>query len=702
MNRANPLLDFSQPPRFEDIETTDVTPAVDTLIERNRRAAAALAGHPSRPTWENFAAPLEAMEDDLERAWAPVSHLHAVLDNDALRGVYEKCIAKLSVYRTELGQDSGLYGKFRELADSPGFAALDPARGKAVENVLREFRLSGVDLDAAGKRRVGEIDERLTELGNRFEQNLLDATDAWSMTVTDEQELAGLPRAARAAAREEARRAGEDGWRFTLRGPCYAPFMTHADDRARRRLMHEAHATRASEIGPHGGRFDNSTILTEILGLRREKARLLGFETYAEYSLESKMAPSVAAVESFLTDLAARSLPAARRELDELRAFARDALGGGDLEAWDVAYYSEKLKKHKYHLDEEALRPWFPLPKVLDGMFAVARRLFGVTVRPASGAQLWHRDARFFEVLDRDGALRGQFYVDLYARDRKRGGAWMAECVNRRIRDGVVQTPVAFLTCNFMPPVAGRPSLLTHEEVTTLFHEFGHGLHHLLTRVDCAGVSGINGVEWDAVELPSQFLENWCWERAALELISGHFQTGETLPEETLARLKAARNFQAAMRMVRQLEFALFDLRLHGGFPLDDVRDVRSLLDRVRAEVAVLTPPAFDRFPNSFTHVFGGGYAAGYYGYKWAEVLSADAFDRFEREGIFNADLGHAFLVNVLETGGSRDAMASFTAFRGRAPDATALLRQSGLVEREPAPAETVPATVGAPQGSRP
>ncbi|KAA3621587.1 MAG: M3 family peptidase [Proteobacteria bacterium] len=679
MSDINPLLDVSGLPRFNDIRTEHIEPAVDAVLEANTRRVARIEKLGDSANWENFVAPLEDIEDNLDKVWAPVSHLNAVMDSEALRRVHDACLAKLTAYHAEMGQNEGLYRGFKAIAEGPEFDALDDAKKKVIENALRDFRLAGVTLQGDERRRFREISERLAELSNRFGHNLLDATDAWSMRVEDPAEVAGLPESALDLARQEADAHGEQGWRFTLQAPSFIPFITYAENRDLRRQLYEAYVTRASDIGPDSGRFDNAETMREILALRKEEAALLGFDNYAEYSLETKMASSVEEVESFLLDLARRSLPQGRAELAELREFASKEYGAESVEAWDLAYYSEKLKECKYEISQEALRPWFPLPRVLDGMFAVVNQLFGMVVRPVHGVQLWNDSVRFFEIVDADGETRGRFYLDLYARERKRGGAWMADCVTRRRRVDGVQTPVAFLVCNFTPPVGDKPALLTHDEVTTLFHEFGHGLHHMLTRVDEAPVSGINGVAWDAVELPSQFMENWCWERESLDMISGHFESGEPLPSVMLEKLRAGRNFQAAMQMLRQVEFSLFDLRLHSVHDPASGATIQSVLDQVREEVAVMIPPAFNRFPNSFSHIFGGGYAAGYYSYKWAEVLSADAFSRFEENGIFDPDTGRSFLVNILEAGGTRDAIELFVAFRGREPDVSALLRHSGL-----------------------
>ncbi len=674
----NPLLDLSGLPRFPDILPEHVEPAVDTMLAQSRGAVERLAALSEPPTWANFAQPMEDIDERIARVWSPVSHLNSVKDSPELRRAYEACLPKLSAYHTEVGQNVALYRAYQALHDDAAFTTLEPAQRKIITNALRDFRLSGVDLEDAAKARFKQIQQRLAELANRFEQNVLDATQGWWLEITDPEDLAGLPDSVIALAAQTARRAGLEGWKFSLDMPLYLPFMRHAARRDLRRKMYEAFATRASDQGPHDKSRDNAPLIAEILKLRQEAARCLGFEHYAAVSLATKMARDAEEVTSFLRELAARSKPAAERELAEVReCAARD--GCTPVEPWDLAYYSERLKQSRYQFSEEDIRPYFPAPRVLDGMFTVAGRLFGLEIRPIENVAVWHDDVRVFEICEPGGRLVARFYVDLYVRPNKRGGAWMDDCIGRkRTRDGV-QIPVAYLTCNFSPPVDGQPSLLNHTEVLTLFHEFGHGLHHMLTRVDYVGVSGINGVDWDAVELPSQFLENWCWEREALDCMAAHFQTGATLPDALLAKMRAAKNFQSGMQMVRQIEFALFDMRLHAEPEHDSAAAAARLLRAVRDEVAVVMPPAFERFQNTFSHIFAGGYAAGYYSYKWAEVLSADAFAKFEEQGIFDPDTGRAFRETILEQGGSRDAMELFVAFRGRAPTVDALLRHSGL-----------------------
>nr|CAI78754.1 putative oligopeptidase A [uncultured Gammaproteobacteria bacterium] len=672
----NPLLESHRLPPFSSIQPAHVEPAIRQLIERNKQRIDELLASTDVYSWDNLPRPIEDIEDELAQAWSPVSHLNSVCDSDALREAYNACLPLLSDYGTWVGQHEALCAAYQQIADSESFATLDTARRKTIEHALRDFRLAGVSLPPDKKNRFKELRQRLSRLGNKFGENVLDATNAWSKQVTREQ-LQGLPETALASAEQAARQAGKKGFLINLDFPSLSPVLNYCDDRSLRQEVYIANCTRASEQGPHGGKWDNTDLIVEILDLRRELARLLDFDNYAELSLATKMADSPDAVVTFLQQLAEQSLPQAEEEWRELEEFAQQSGGPSRLESWDVSYYSEKLRQKRYQVSQEDLRPYLPVSRVLPGLFEVVRRLYGVDVREVEQFDHYHPGARFFELL-RDGEVIGCFYLDLYARAHKRGGAWMDNCRVRRQTATGLQLPVAYLVCNFTPPVGEQPALLTHTELTTLFHEFGHGLHHMMTRQTVAAVSGINGVEWDAVELPSQFLENWCWEREALAFISGHHETGAPLPEELLDKLLAARNFQCGMAMVRQLEFSLFDFRLHREWR-SGVDSVQGLLDEVRQQVAVVTPPAFNRFQNSFSHIFAGGYAAGYYSYKWAEVLSADAFSRFESEGIFNATTGEAFRTNILEAGGSREAMESFVAFRGRQPSIEPLLRHSGI-----------------------
>ncbi|ANT69841.1 oligopeptidase A [Aeromonas hydrophila] len=676
----NPLLTMDSLPPFSQIQPDQVQPAVTQAIADCKQKISDVLAQRDPHTWDSLIAPLEEVNDRLARIWSPVSHLNSVLNSEALRAAHDACLPLLSEFQTYVGQHEGLYQAYRELAESDDFPLLSGAQRKEIQNTLRDFRLSGIGLPAEAQQRYGEIQARLSELASRFSNNVLDATQGWSKLVTDEAELAGLPQSAQAAARQLAELKGKEGWLFTLDIPSYLPVMMYADNRALRAELYEAFTTRASDQGPNAGKWDNSAIMTELLTLRRELAQLLGFANYAELSLATKMADKPEQVVNFLTDLAAKSLPQGKAELEEIRAFAAEQHGQSELAAWDLAYYAEKLKQHKFSISDEQLRPYFPASKVVKGLFEVVKRVFGMKVRERLGIDTWHPDVRFYDIFDAEDELRGSFYLDLYAREHKQGGAWMDVCLGRRYRqDGSLQKPVAYLTCNFNGPVDGKPALFTHNEVVTLFHEFGHGIHHMLTRIDVAGVAGINGVAWDAVELPSQFLENWCWESEALAFISGHHETGEPLPADLLEKMLTARNFQAAMQMLRQLEFALFDFRLHQEFDPASADQIPALLDEVRSQVAVMTPPAFNRFQHSFSHIFAGGYAAGYYSYKWAEVLSADAFSRFEEEGIFNPATGQSFLKNILEKGGSKEPMELFRAFRGREPQVDALLRHSGI-----------------------
>ncbi|MBS97920.1 MAG: oligopeptidase A [Oceanospirillaceae bacterium] len=675
---SNPLLEQHLLPPFSRISAADVEPAIDELLDRNRKRIAELTESSGSRDWDSLVAVLEQLNDELSQAWAPVSHLNSVMNSDELREAYNRCLPKLSEYWTELGQNQALYHAYQALADSEAYNALSQAQKTAIDHALRDFRLSGIALPEAEQKRYAELQKRLSELTTKFSENVLDATQGWYKHVTDESQLAGLPEHAVSAAREAAQERELEGWVITLDFPAYYAVMTHAEDRGLREELYRAYSTRASDQGPMAGQWDNSAIMTEILDLRVELAKLLGFNSYADYSLATKMAQTPDQVIGFIEDLAAKSRAMAEQELGELKQFALETDGLDELCAWDLTYYGEKLKLARFDISQQALRPYFPLPKVLEGLFAVAGRLFDVQFEQVHDFDSWHKDARLYR-LSRDGEAIAYCYLDPFARAKKRGGAWMADCrVRRKLENGSTQLPVAFLVCNFTPPTGDQPALLTHDEVTTLFHEFGHGLHHMLTKIDCADVSGINGVAWDAVELPSQFLENWCWEPQALALISGHHETGEPLPQEMLDKMLAAKHFQSGMMMLRQLEFALFDFRLHHEYQPGQT-DVQQVLDQVRNEVAVFQPPRENRFQHGFSHIFAGGYAAGYYSYKWAEVLSADAFSRFEEEGIFNPETGRAFREAILEQGGSREPMELFVNFRGREPKVDALLRHSGI-----------------------
>jgi oligopeptidase A len=678
MTTINPLLADSALPHFAAIEPAHVLPAVDAALADYRARIAALTAEATPRTFANTMLPQEALDARLEQVWSPVSHLHAVKDSEALRTVYADAEQRLSEHATEMGQNRELYAAVKAVSEQTEFAQLPRAARTLVDHALRDFRLSGVALEEPARTRFKDIANTLTRLATEFEEAVLDATEAWSEAV-EEAGLGGVPDSERAQLQRYAQDAGHDGFLVTLKQPSVQAILTYADDRALRARVYAAYHTRASDQGPHAGRFDNSARLEEILALRHEAATLLGFANAAEESLATKMAASPGKVLAFLRDLVARAKPVARRELDELRAFARDELGLSDLEPWDVGYASEKLRQKKYALSEEELKPYFPLPAVLDGLFAIVARVFGITLRLRDAVETWHSDVRFYDLLDASGMVIAGAYVDLYTRSGKRGGAWMDTCRSRFRTAAGTHLPIAYLVCNFAPPAADRPALLTHDEVTTLFHEFGHGLHHLLTEVDYPGVAGISGVEWDAVELPSQFMENFAWQRDALALFARHWQTGTALPEDLYARMLAARHFHAGLFLVRQLEYALFDFRLH--LEYDPPRGARAiaLLDEIRDEVAVIRPPAWQRMPHGFTHIFAGGYAAGYYSYLWAELLSADAFARFEESGVFDAAVGADYRRSILAVGGSRPALESFVEFRGREPQPDALLRSYGL-----------------------
>lgn len=676
----NPLLQVPAPgalPAFDLIQPEHVEPALDNILAENRaRLAALLASNAAQsPSWETLIEPLEDMNERLGRAWGPVTHLFGVMSTSAWRKAYNDGLPRITEYGLELSLNEDLFHAYERLAASPAHAGFSQARRKAIADALRDFRLSGIALPSEKKLRFKQISLRLSELQARFEENLLDATQGWSKPITDTLQLAGMTAQGLAQAAEKARAKQVGGWLLTLDFPGYDAVVTHADDRALRRDLYEAYATRASERGPQGGRFDNTPLMKEILALRREEAALLGFPDFATLSLQTRMAESPAEVERFLLDLAMRARPRAQSELDELQAFARRRDGVDRLESWDLSYYSEKLREQKLGLSDDKLRPYFPALQVIDGLFRLTERLYGVQIAPVTGMPVWHPDVTTYALRDASGSEIGRFYLDAYAREDKRGGAWMDECLGRRRTASGLQRPVAYLTCNFAPALPGQPALLTHDEVLTLFHEFGHGLQHLLTQVDEPAVAGIRGVPWDAVELPSQFMENWAYERNTLDLFARHWQTGETLPEALLEKLREDRRFGAGMATLRQIELALFDLRLHGA----DKPDIYAILDQVRGKVAMLRPPAWNRFPCSFSHIFAGGYAAGYYSYKWAEVLSADAFAAFT-ESSFAAETGQRFRDTVLGQGGSREAMDIFRAFRGREPSIEPLLRQDGLI----------------------
>ena len=674
---TNPLLEHHPLPPFSRIEAQHVEPAIRQLIDRNKQAIEDLLQDQDCYSWETLLQPLEQLEDELAQAWSPVSHLNSVRNSDELREAYNACLPLFSEYGTWMGQHPRLYRAYQSIADSDSFATLSTAQRTAIEHALRDFRLAGVALPEQQQARYGELRKRLSELGSKFGENVLDATNAWTRQASRE-ELQGLPDTALANAAQAARQKDLEGYLITLDFPSLSPVLNYCENRALREEVYTANCTRASEVGPNAGQWDNTAIITETLELRQQLAQLLGFDNYAELSLATKMADSPQRVIDFMEQLASQSSAQAQTEWRDLREFAQREDGITELQAWDVSYYSEKLRQARYRVSQEDIRPYLPVSRALPGLFAVVQRLYGLDIREVEAFDSYHPDAQLFEILE-DGEIIARFFLDLYARSDKRGGAWMDDCRVRRRQGEQLQIPVAYLVCNFTPPVGDTPALLTHSELTTLFHEFGHGLHHMLTRQTVAAVSGINGVAWDAVELPSQFLENWCWEREALALISGHHETGAPLPGELLDKLLAARNFQSAMILARQLEFSLFDFRLHREWGQTADQSVQALLDEVRAQVAVVPLPSFHRFQNSFSHIFAGGYAAGYYSYKWAEVLSADAFSRFEEEGIFNRDTGASFRRSILEAGGSQEPMELFVAFRGREPKIEPLLRHSGI-----------------------
>ena len=675
---TNALLDFSGLPRFDAITPSDVQPAIDLLLANNRALVERLTSDEVPATWSTFAAPLADEIEQLSRAWGVVGHLHSVNDIPEWREAYNGMLPEVSRFFAELGQNLKLFAKYKAIRESSKYATLTPAQRKIVDNEIRDFRLSGAELPEDQKPRFQAISEELASLSAKFSENLLDATNAFAQFVTDEAKLAGIPDDVRQAAREAAEKDGKPGWKFTLHMPSYLPVMQYAEDRELRATMYRAYATRAAEFGPT--ELDNTPLITKILELRQEEARMLGYGNFAEVSLVPKMAESVPQVLAFLRDLATKAKPFAEKDITELRAFAKEELKLNTLEPWDVGFASEKLLQARYAFSEQEVKRYFTEDKVLGGLFRVVETLFGVRLK-ADSAPVWHEDVRFFRIETPDGALIGQFYIDLYARETKRGGAWMDEAITRRRVVAGIQTPVAYLNCNFSRPVGDKPATFSHDDVITLFHETGHGLHHLLTQVDELGVSGIHGVEWDAVELPSQFMENYCWEWGVVREMTAHVDSGEPLPRELFDKMIAAKNFQSGMQTVRQLEFSLFDLLLHSDFDPAGTTSVLDLLNTVRREVAVIVPPEWHRFPNSFSHIFAGGYGAGYFSYKWAEVLSADCYAAFEEaDNPFDPTTGRRFLQEIIAAGGARPALENFRAFRGRDPEVDALLRHSGMI----------------------
>ncbi len=688
MTTANPLLDFTDLPRFDTVRPEHVKPAIESLLADGRALIERLTADTTPATWQDFAGALSDGLEPLGRAWGIVGHLHSVNDIPAWREAYNEMLPEVSRFYAELGQNLKLFEKYKAIRQNEAFFALTVEQKKIVDNEIRDFRLSGAELPEDQKPRFQAIMEELSQLSAKFAENLLDATNAFAEIVTDEALLAGLPDDAKEAAKTAAEKAGLAGWKFTLHAPSYGPVMQYADNRELRARMYRAYATRAAEFhdGSSKPEWDNTPIIQRMLELRVEDAKMLGFNNFAEVSLAPKMADTPAQVLAFLRELAAKAKPFAEKDIAELRAFAKDELGLTDFQPWDAAYVSEKLLQKRYAFSEQEVKQYFTEPKVLGGLFKVIESLFNVKVKPDT-APVWHEDVRFYRLETPAGELVGQFYLDLYARETKRGGAWMDEARSRRRVQSGIQKPIAYLNCNFSRPVGEvngkmRPATFTHDEVTTLFHETGHGLHHLLTRGEELGVSGIHGVEWDAVELPSQFMENYCWEWEVVEGMTAHVDTGAPLPRELFDKMLAAKNFQSGMMAVRQIEFSLFDMLIHSDFDPKSGLTVMDVLNDVRKEVAVLLPPAWHRFPNSFSHIFGGGYGAGYFSYKWAEVLSADAYAAFEEAGNpFDATVGKRFLDEILSVGGSRPAIESFKAFRGREPSVDALLRHSGMIE---------------------
>ncbi|KGJ94689.1 oligopeptidase A [Colwellia psychrerythraea] len=680
---TNPLLVPSELPAFSKIKPEHVKPAVEQSISDCKKVIEQVLTNNDAFTWENLVQPIDEVDDVLSKLWSPVSHMNSVMSSDELRDAYESCLPLLSEYGTFVGQHEGLYQAYLSVKNSQQFNQLNVAQQKVITNALRDFKLSGIALNNDDKKRYGEIATRLSELSSSFSNNVLDATHAFSVTIADAKELTGLPDSALAAAKELATAKEQQGFTFTLDIPSYLPVMMYCDNADLREQLYTAFVTRASDQGPNANEFDNSAIMDELLSLRHELANLLDFDNYAQHSLATKMAKNTSEVMAFLENLAIKSQSQGKKDFKELNDFAASEFNQDNLQAWDLAYYSEKLKQSRYAISDEQLRPYFPKDKVVSGLFEVVHKLFGLSIKHREGVDVWHDDVNFYDVFDKVGEKRGSFYLDLYAREKKRGGAWMDDCVGRsQLSDGSIQYPVAYLTCNFNGPVGNQPALFTHDEVVTLFHEFGHGIHHMLSQINASSVAGINGVPWDAVELPSQFLENWCWQPEALAFISSHFETGKPLPQEMLTKMLAAKNFQSAMQMLRQIEFSIFDFTMHESFDpkaSNNEKHIQQVLDNVRHKYAVVTAPEFNRFQHGFSHIFGGGYSAGYYSYKWAEVLSADAFGLFEEHGIFDEKTGQSFLTNILEKGGSEEPSELFKKFRGRAPEIDALLRHSGI-----------------------
>lgn len=676
---TNPLLEFDGLPPFSQISSEHVEPAIGQLLAESSEAIDAVFEANENFNWENFVQPMQNIQDRISKTWSPIGHLNAVLNSESLRVAYNNALEKLTKFNTEVSQDKRIYEAYHQVKASDEFSTYNQAQQKVITDALRDFHLSGIDLPEDKQKRYKEIRQQLSRLTSTFGDNVLDATHAWKKIINNESDLKGLPESALAMMAQTAKQNDRQGWMLTLDFPCFHAVMSYAENRELRKTLYDAYITRASDQGPNAGEFDNTKLMENILALRHELAQLLGFTNYAEYSLATKMAPSTDKVMDFLYDLAERSRPFAQKDLKEVIDYAKQHDHLEELYPWDISYYSEQLRKHKYDITQEELKAYFPEPTVLKGLFDIVNRLFGLIIKQIDEVDVWHKDVKFFEIADDQGELRGKFFLDLYSRPKKRGGAWMDDCICRKKQADTIQTPVAYLTCNFSPPVEGKPALFTHNEVLTLFHEFGHGLHHMLTQIDYTPVSGINGVPWDAVELPSQFLENFCWEKESIDLIAQHYQTNEPLPNEIFQKLTAAKNFQSGLQMVRQLEFSLFDFRIHMEYDPSLGSRIQETLNDVRKKVAVMKAVKYNRFQHSFSHIFAGGYAAGYYSYKWAEVLSADAFSKFEETGIFNQQTGKQFLKAILEKGGSQEPMELFKQFRDREPTIDALLRHSGI-----------------------
>ena len=672
---SNPLLYLAGLPKFDEIKPVHVSPALDSLLGEGRQTIEALASNNEMPTWQNFALKLEDLDEKISRAWSQVGHINSVMNSPELRETYNDNLAKLTDFYSDLSQDERLYAKYRTIHNSADFKKLSQAQQKIISNEVRDFKLGGAELASDQKARFKAISEELSKLAAKFEENVLDTTNEYALYVEDAAELSGIPEDVLQTALESAKADSKVGHKFTLHFPSYLPVLQYADNRNLREKLYRAYATRASEFGKN--EFDNTPIIIQLLKLRKEEAEMLGFKNFAELSLATKMANTPAQVIEFLENLAKKAKPYAAQDMIELTDYAKK-LGIINMQAWDVSYVSEKLREDKYAFSDQEVKQYFPEAKVMAGLFKVIETIFGVFVQKTD-SPTWHADAHFYSITRHDGSLVGQFYLDIYARNNKRGGAWMDEAITRRIVNNKLTTPVAYLTCNFSAPVGDKPALFTHDEVITLFHEFGHGLHHMLTEVNDYSVSGIKGVEWDAVELPSQFMENFCWEWDVLRHMTQHVDTGAQIPHELFEKMVSAKNFQAGMQTVRQIEFSLFDITLHSSFDPNGTKTPLALIEEIRDQVAVVRPPVWNRFPNNFSHIFAGGYAAGYYSYKWAEVLSADAYSLFEERGGLSAEAGQQFWQEILSRGGSRPAMESFVAFRGREPNIDALLRHNGM-----------------------